>query len=322
MNTKTLLKSLFSGIFLLFFSHVALCQPLAQTAVVNASAVYMRQAPDYESALETQELMGREVTILERKGYWCRISCDQPYEAWTTFMNLTVMSDDALEQWRKAPKLIVTGLEGFIKESPSRHSGNIGDVVFGDILIAGGKGLVDGYVQVVKPDGSQGWLEHGLVTDFAAWETEARGLSPQQKIERAVAFAMSVKGVPYLWGGMTPKGMDCSGLVRLAYMSAGVKLPRNASQMAKLGQRLEIPGSLGSAVQGPFDLSALRRGDLLFFGKLRADGSWGVTHVGLYMGADHMIHSSHLVRVNSLVREDADYYENAHKLLGACRIIE
>lgn len=322
MNTKTLLKSLFSGVFLLIFSHAALSQPLAQTAVVNASAVYMRQAPDYESALETQELMGREVTILERKGYWCRISCDQPYEAWTTFMNLTVMSDAALEQWRKAPKLIVTGLEGFIKESPSQHSGNIGDVVFGDILAAGGKDPVDGFVQVVKPDGSQGWLEQGLVTDFAVWEAEVRCLSPQQKIERAAAFAMSVKGVPYLWGGMTPKGMDCSGLVRLAYMSAGVKLPRNGSQMARLGQRLEIPGSLGSSVQGPFDLSALVRGDLLFFGKLRADGSWGVTHVGLYLGADHMIHSSHLVRVNSLVRGEADYYENAHKLLGACRIIE
>lgn len=330
MNTKTLLKCsltfLICGATLVFpMSAGAAGKPDGQKeelAIVGVSAVYMRQAPDYESALETQELMGREVKILERKGYWCRIACGQPYEAWTTYMNLVLLSPERAAWWKNAEKVIAVCMTDWLKDGPDANAGAAGDLVFGDILVAGCEPECDGYVNVVKPDGKSCWVKKGSVMALEQWERRNAGLDLGSKVDMAIAFAERLKGVPYLWGGMTPKGVDCSGLVRLAYMNVGVRLPRNGSQMAKLGTPVQIPGSLGSGVKCKPDFSKLRRGDLLFFGRMREDGSWGVTHVALYIGDNHIIHSSHLVRVNSLVNGEADYYENAHKLLGACRILE
>ena len=140
------------------------------------------------------------------------------------------------------------------------------------------------------------WIEKG----------DAGSISEEQ-MEEIIATAMKLKGVPYLWGGMTPKGVDCSGLVRWSYLMNGILLPRNASQMVHCGD--------------PVSLDALQRGDLVFFGTPAKDGKpQRVTHVGIYLGDNHIIHSSHLVRVNSLNSEDDDYYENAHRLIAARRL--
>ena len=65
----------------------------------------------------------------------------------------------------------------------------------------------------------------------------------------------------------------------------------------------------------------LKRGDLVFFGTpATAEKPRRVTHVGIYLGNNRIIHSSHKVRINSLIPSDADYYENAHRLIGAVRL--
>ena len=71
-------------------------------AVVDLSTVYMRAQPDYESALETQELMGTVVEIVGEKGYWREIVSPQPYRAWVTEKGLMEMSDAELEAYRQA----------------------------------------------------------------------------------------------------------------------------------------------------------------------------------------------------------------------------
>ncbi|MDE5900639.1 MAG: C40 family peptidase, partial [Muribaculaceae bacterium] len=97
-------------------------------------------------------------------------------------------------------------------------------------------------------------------------------------------------GSPYLWGGLSSKGMDCSGLVRMAYMAQGRLLSRDARD-----QILE-----GEAV----DRDSLMAGDLIFFGN---PSTGSVTHVGIYRGGGEYVHSSQLVRVNSL-SEDSPLY--------------
>ena len=68
-------------------------------------------------------------------------------------------------------------------------------------------------------------------------------------------------------------------------------------------------------------LDSLQRGDLVFFGTPAKDGAkQRVTHVGIYIGNGRIIHSSHMVRVNSLNPDQPDYYENAHKLIAARRL--
>ena len=70
-------------------------------AVVNLSGIYMRIAPDYESALETQELMGTVVEIVGEKGYWREIVSPQPYQAWCTEKGIVEMSEQEIKEYLK-----------------------------------------------------------------------------------------------------------------------------------------------------------------------------------------------------------------------------
>ena len=82
---------------------------------------------------------------------------------------------------------------------------------------------------------------------------------------------------------------------------------RNASQMIHCGDEIS--------------LDAMHRGDLVFFGTPAKEGKpQRVTHVGIYIGNGRIIHSSHLVRINSIIPGEADYYENAHRLIAARRL--
>jgi cell wall-associated NlpC family hydrolase len=126
-------------------------------------------------------------------------------------------------------------------------------------------------------------------------------------MESIIATAFRLKGVPYLWGGMTPKGVDCSGLVRWSCLMNGILLPRNASQIIHCGDEVS--------------LDKMQRGDLVFFGTPAKDGKpQRVTHIGIHIGEGRIIHSSHMVRVNSLDPNEPDYYENAHRLIAARRL--
>ena len=131
-----------------------------------------------------------------------------------------------------------------------------------------------------------------------------------------VAEAKQWVGVPYLWGGMSPKGFDCSGLVRFVYLMNGIHLPRNASQIAKCGESVTV--FEGDA----FTADNLQAGDLLFFGRKAQDGKPAkVTHVGMYIGEGRMIHASQLVRNESVFASDADAYPLMCNLLSAVRIL-
>ena len=87
--------------------------------------------------------------------------------------------------------------------------------------------------------------------------------------QRAVKIARKQLGVPYAWGGASPSGFDCSGLVMWVYGRLGINLPHNAAALYGVGR--------------PVPRSRLRPGDLLFF--------HGLGHVGLYIGRGRMIHA-------------------------------
>lgn len=295
-------------------------------AVVGLSSIYMRVAPDYESALETQELMGTVVEVTGEKGYWREIVSPQPYKAWCTEKGIVEMSPEALKAYQQAPKCIFTRLYGHVYRQPSCKSQSICDLVGGDIMrLAGDQKVVvtksdkkvrftrtKGWTKVILPDGTEGWVKSECIKPHTGFRSIAKGEGNAESISKAlmediIETAFRLKGVPYLWGGMTPKGVDCSGLVRWSFLMNGILLPRNASQMVHCGDHVS--------------LDSLVRGDLVFFGTPASeDKPQRVTHVGIYIGNGHIIHSSHLVRVNSIIPGERDYYENAHKLIAARRL--
>lgn len=114
-------------------------------------------------------------------------------------------------------------------------------------------------------------------------------------------------GVPYVWGGSTPDGFDCSGFVQYVYRRHGVELPRTSRQMAYAGRGV------------PPYVDALEPGDLMLF-----EGNNGViSHVALYAGDGRILHSSSSgngVRYDDLSSRRGQYYVN--HLVGARRVAE
>lgn len=99
----------------------------------------------------------------------------------------------------------------------------------------------------------------------------ADGPAPPATAGGAVGIAMSYLGVPYVWGGASPSGFDCSGLVMYVYQQLGISLPHSAAAQYSAGT--------------PISFNELAPGDLVFFG----DG--GISHVGIYIGGGSMIHA-------------------------------
>lgn len=320
-------------------------------AVVDLSTVYMRAQPDYESALETQELMGTVVEIVGEKGYWREIVSPQPYRAWVTEKGLVEMSDAQAEEYKAAPKVMFADLYGHVYAEPSLNSATVCDLVGGDLMrlysdsrdkskdrtatkTGSGKGK---WTKVLLPSGKTGWVQSGSLAEHDGFRSIAKGEGnsdsvSEQETEQIIAQALRLAGVPYLWGGMSAKGVDCSGLVRISFLMNGILLPRNASQQIHCGERVrmainkEFWNDRGNMSAFRTEMLArtenLQRGDLVFFGTpaMEEGQKDRVTHVGIYLGNGRIIHSSHLVRINSLIPGEADYYENAHRLLGAIRL--
>ena len=351
-------------------------------AVVETSTCYMRIAPDYESALETQELMGTVVEIVGESGYWREIVSPQPYKAWTTEKTLVEMSAEQISEYEKAPKYMFTELYGHVYMEPSEKSQTICDLVGGDVMrvalkVADAKGkniklighqgnssensgaclekvrsaITKGkWAQVVLPSGAEGWVLKSAVQPLGEMINIRKGdtsdqLVSDEKMEAIIESAHQLLGVPYFWGGMSAKGVDCSGLVRISAIMNGVLLPRNASQQIYCGAPVEMTCDLTfwdedsriikvqddktEKLEFKLDfieemkdrVKNLKRGDLVFFGTpATAEKPRRVTHVGIYLGNNRIIHSSHKVRINSLIPGDADYYENAHRLIAASRL--
>lgn len=278
----------------------------AQTrwAVVDFSTAYLRAEPDYESALETQALMGTVVEIIGEQGYWRQVVQHDPaYVAWVTELGLVEMTTEELDEYMAAPKYICTAFYSRVYGRPSTRSEVLSDLVLGDLLrmVIGnnGRGVRQaGFAQVVLPDGRVGYVSARDLSTFDDW-SRSRNPKPANLEKTARQFL----GIPYFWGGVSVKGMDCSGLTWMTYFLNGIILPRNAAQQANCG--VEVP------------LNRLKAGDLIFFGTPGyGDTPDRISHVGMSLGDKEFIHSSHVVRICSLDPAAYNYYSNKQALFA------
>ena len=332
------------GIILLAIISLGAVAQEKRMAVVEFSTSYLRLKPDYESPLETQELMGTVVEIVGEQSYWREVVTPQPYKAWCTDQGLVEMNADELKAYEQAPKVMFCDLYGHIYKEPSMDSQTICDLVGGDMLRLAGictydekmlkKALKGKWTNVMLPTGKTGFVPSKLLKIHDGFRSIAMGEGSQDSIspdttEAIIAQAEMLLGVPYLWGGMSAKGVDCSGLVRISHIMNDILLPRNASQQVNCGTEIIVPrpdieGKSEAEIKAGYNsrlaetaIKNLQRGDLVFFGNTQTRR---ITPVGIYIGQGKIIHSSHRVRINSLIPGEADYYENAHRLIAAIRL--
>jgi len=135
---------------------------------------------------------------------------------------------------------------------------------------------------VTVEDRRGGWARIRTAYDYPGWvrEDELRGTGD------AVAEARAYLGAPYLWGGMTERGIDCSGLVHMAYRKTGRLVPRDADQQE----------DAGAAV----DETDLRPGDLITYAE---NGETSATHIAFWLGEGRILHSTQRADVDGVVEE-------------------
>ena len=247
-----------------------------------------REQPEHKAEMGTQVLMGEVVRVWKRSinatFAWYLTQAGDGYISWLEKGAFVRCTREQADTWNRGPLLIVTAPEDLILEQPQADAQPVSDVVVCDLVRKTGE--EGDWYKVELPDQRAGYLPKQAATDYGAWKA-----ARQPTAENVERTARKFIGRPYLWGGNSPKGFDCSGFTKTVFYLNGIDLMRDSSQQARQG--VEVPLDR--------DLSQLKKGDLLFFGRRpRRGGPERVVHVGIYLGDKLFIHSSDWVRINSL----------------------
>jgi len=274
--------------------------------IVTVSVANMRSEPEESAELGSQALMGSIVRVWKRKNGYVYMQTPDRYLGWADPDQLKLVTEQEAEQWRSARKVFFTGMVDLVRLSPDASAYPVCDVTGGAVFRdLGTKG---GWTKVGLADGRSGYIPAVSVIDHAQWGTSL--VPVPERIERTGRMLM---GVPYLWGGTSVKGVDCSGFTKTVFLLNGLSLNRDANQQA----------DQGTPVEAGTDFANLKKGDLLFFGRKDGGGKKErITHVGIYLGGQLYIHSSGTVHLNSFDAASPLFNEyNRNRFVRARRVI-
>lgn len=251
--------------------------------ICTLSIVPVRQDPSDRAEQVTQWLFGETADVLERTSKWTRLRFHHDgYEGWVDNLQMTAAPDGV----ELTP---VRSAEQFVHVNTAK----------GALILPFG---------AVLPSCSNGTFEiAGERIGFPGRVAATLGPNASTPVQRLLALKDQWLNTPYLWGGRSPAGVDCSGLTQMLYLLCGVALPRDAYQQAGIGAAVDL-----------IDLATT--GDLAFFDN--AEGR--IVHVGIVLSDRRILHASGRVRIDTLDQEgifDADRRRYTHKLRLIKRVL-
>ena len=239
--------------------------------ICHLSIVPMRANPEDTSELVSQLLYGEIFKIIDQRKKWVKIRCSaDDYSGWIDRKQYKPIST---EQYNKALGR-TPAYSGDLVDYASTANGMLKPIVVGSSV-------------------------HNCDVLGDVFERQ-KHLHSEGDAELVIEQDLLYLGTPYLWGGKTPFGIDCSGLTQMVYRLSGTSIPRDAKDQALLGETLSF-------------IEESTPGDLAFFDN--AEGK--ITHVGLIMQDNYILHAHGEVRIDRLDQTgifNTDQNTHTHKL--------
>jgi gamma-D-glutamyl-L-lysine dipeptidyl-peptidase len=242
---------------------------VSRTEVVVVPVADMYSAPNDKSDVVSQAIYGSNVTLLVSRGEWSRIETSEDhYKGWTRSRYLRIVQSGAGYATSGRTVQIESLFANIYREADVTKHQPVITVPFEARLevLADGTGPNEGWLQVHLPDLKTAWIQQGDVI------SDPKPLS----IDESIALAKRFLGLPYLWGGRSSFGFDCSGFTQMLVRARGVNMPRDADQQAAWKGVIAV------------DRKDLEAGDLLFFGS----GPKKITHTAMYIGDGQFIQAT------------------------------
>ncbi|SDX54219.1 SH3 domain-containing protein [Lutibacter oricola] len=252
--------------------------------ICNLSIVPLRIEASDASEMVTQVLFGEQFKILNKQKKWSKIRLTfDNYEGWIDNKQFEEITEEKYFELKTIKPHLSAELIDFATDE--KH--NFSTIVIGSNLPF--------------------YNEKGLEINNTSYKYEGEVLGAKLPKESIVEMAYKFLNAPYLWGGKTPFGIDCSGFTQMVYKLCGYKLLRDASQQATQGEVLSF-------------IEESEPGDLAFFDNAEGD----IIHVGIVMKDNYIIHAHGKVRIDRIDHSgifNVDNQKHTHKLRVIKKII-
>ncbi len=259
--------------------------------ITNVTVAGIFSGPNFQSEMISQSLLWEKLDILDKNENWYKVKQFDNYEGWVNKFYTIENNNSNLN----SATYVETNPIGIIHSTSDKESKPIVNCTFGTTLPAIETKNINNqwWHKIILPDSKTGWIQDS-------------GFKKSNSIREAInQITEKFLGTPYVWGGRSSFGFDCSGFVQTIFKFCGINLPRDSKDQ------------LAYPILKDQSLKENKIGDLIFFAK-----NDRINHIAISLGNENYIHSSGFVRINSLNSKDKNFDENLFSMYNCSKSIE